>query len=318
MTRTLVLFNPAAGGGRAARQRGRVERALGEGPAQIVPLDPPGRWESAVQLALASDVRSFVAAGGDGTVSALVNTLVAVAGQQRLEGLTLGAVALGSSNDFHKPPMPTCSNRLPGGGGPQARIDPGHTRPRDICRARFTDGLGRRVTRHFIISASMGVTATANALFNRGEWAQRSLKRLSPSLAIVYAALRAIARHESLEAMIWPTAGSKAGRAARLTNLSLLKTPFLSGTLRFDTPVADDDGLLSANLCDGLGRARLLRTLADLSRGRFLGRPGCSHWSTPWLKVEADRPVPLELDGEVFTASSVTFDVLPQQMEVCQ
>ena len=125
MTRTLVLFNPAAGGGRAARQRGRVERALGEGPVRIVPLDPSGRWESAVQLALASDVRNFVAAGGDGTVSTLVNTLVAVAGQQRLEGLTLGAVALGSSNDFHKPPMPTCSNRLSGGGGPQARIDPG-------------------------------------------------------------------------------------------------------------------------------------------------------------------------------------------------
>lgn len=318
MTRTLVLFNPAAGGGRAARQRGHVERALGEGPARIVPLDPSGRWEAAVQTALAAEVNNFVAAGGDGTVSALVNTLVAGAGHQRLGELTLGAVALGSSNDFHKPPMPTCSNRLHAGGGPQARIDPGHTRPRDICRARFTDELGRRVTRHFIISASMGVTATANALFNRGDRAQRLLKRLSPSLAIVYAALRAIARHESLEARIWPTAGSKDGRTVRLTNLSLLKTPFLSGSLRFDTPVADDDSLLSANLCDGLGCARLLRTLADLSCGRFLGRRGCSHWSTPWLRIEADRPAPLELDGEVFTASCVTFDVLPQQVEVCQ
>jgi diacylglycerol kinase family enzyme len=45
----------------------------------------------------------FVAAGGDGTVNAVVSALVENASPDALRRIRLGAVGLGSSNDFHKP-----------------------------------------------------------------------------------------------------------------------------------------------------------------------------------------------------------------------
>ena len=104
MTRALVALNPRAGGGRAGERWQRVRPSLsGRYACQQVSLDADGRWVSIVERAVTDGVRLFFAAGGDGTVNLLLNALRRTRGQVPLERLVLGAVGLGSSNDFHKP-----------------------------------------------------------------------------------------------------------------------------------------------------------------------------------------------------------------------
>jgi diacylglycerol kinase family enzyme len=164
------------------------------------------------------------------------------------------------------------------------------------------------------VSASLGATAKANAFFGDGDLLLRALKRSASEAAILYAALRTLARHRNLRARLRLPQSTE---DVPLSNLSVSKTPYLSGNLRYDTPVGPADGLFAVNLFYGLSRPQLLRALAGLARGRFAGRPGTQHWSVDRLEVEVDGETVLELDGEVHAARRVAFDLLPERMNVC-
>ena len=301
--RALVVLNPAARHGRAGQLWRRVLGAVEERfDSSIVPADLDGRWKEEVEGALRSGIRTFVAAGGDGTVHALTEALVERRGETALSDLRLGAVGLGSSNDFHKP-FRTVLSGIP------VRLDAATALPRDLGRVRWLDVAGRERESVLVVSASAGVVADGNALFSRCRAGGRF-----PSLAIAVSALRAIARCRGFPARL-----RRDGRSEELvvSSLSIFKTPWLSGSLRFDLPIAPDDGLLGVGLCEGMGRWRLLGTLASLSRGRFAGCAGTRAFRTTCLALEADAPFLLEIDGEVGAAWRASFDLLPEPVLAC-
>jgi diacylglycerol kinase (ATP) len=304
----LVVVNPAARHGRGGALYADVRGCLAQRFAlQEVELDPAGAWAETLSAALARGTRMVVAAGGDGTVNAVTTVLARRRETWPLQGLSLGAVGLGSSNDFHKP------FRVFEAGIP-LRLDLEHATSRDVGRVRYVDAAGARRERYFIVSASLGATARANAAFNRSGPAVALLRRHWLEGAILLASLSAIVHHRNLDAHL-RVQGAECSIA--LSTLSVLKTPHLSGSLRFDTPVAPDDGLLAVNLCQGMGRPRLVATLLGLLCGRFAGRPGTRCWRAPRLEVAFEEPTDLELDGEIVLAREVVFDVLPERIRVC-
>jgi diacylglycerol kinase family enzyme len=304
----LVVLNPAARHGTGLARYRRVEGLLAARYAlSTVAFDRDARWRASLRQALDGGTRHVIAAGGDGTVGAVVSAIAEA--RVPLERVTLGAVGLGSSNDFHKP-VTTAAEGVP------LRIDAGRRTPRDVARARYESDTSGWRERLFLVSASLGVTAEANALFNEGE--DRVLRLLKPRWvdgAVIYAALRALGRHQNLAGHLSLPGGEE--EAVALSNLSVLKTPHLSGCLRYDTPVVPDSGRLAVNLCEGMSRPQLVGVLANLVRGRFCGRRGTRHWAVDRLRVDLAEPAPLELDGEVVTARRVRFDVLPERIAVC-
>jgi diacylglycerol kinase family enzyme len=302
----LVLVNPGARGGKGSERLARVwPEVVARFEARAVGLDTAGRWRSEVRDALDGGVRHFVAAGGDGTVGALADALWRARDRAPLPALTLGAIGLGSSNDFHKPVRSWAA-------GVPVRLDGG--RWRDVGRVSWVDETGAERERAFLVSCSLGVTAAANAFFNAGDALLRLMRRRWTAGGIAYAALHEIVRGggASLD-LVWPGARER----VRATSLSVLKTPHLAGGLEFDTPVRSDDGSLAVNLIEDRGRLATLAMLLSLARGRFLGRPGARHWSLPGIVVEAGAPVPLEIDGEVVLASRVRFEVLSERIRAC-
>jgi diacylglycerol kinase family enzyme len=301
--RGLVLLNPAARGGQGREGFDRVRSALENACVpEVVELDESAQWSSRVRDALAEGTRLFIAAGGDGTVHALVNALDVGRGDLPFESLRLGAIGLGSSNDFHKPVARDTE-------GVPVRLDVSGARPRDLMVCTWDRGRAL-----VVVSASLGITAMANAFFNHGDAVLERLKRGHIGLAIPWAAIRTILRFQPLVASI--TIDGRGGEY-RVNNLSVLKTPWLSGVLHFDTPVDPADGRLAVNLLEGRSRIGSLVALLSLARGRFSHLEGAHAYLASVAEVTLEAPGDLELDGEVTVARHARFELLPERILVC-
>jgi diacylglycerol kinase family enzyme len=101
--------------------------------------------------------------------------------------VAIGAVGLGSSNDFHKPFHPEAFIN-----GIAVRIDFQSAFHCDVIRIDYRDIEGRWGTRFCLINGSIGITAAANAIFNSRLRIIRMLQRASVNAAITAAALKAI------------------------------------------------------------------------------------------------------------------------------
>jgi len=302
----VVVLNPAARHGTAEARYELVRPTLQAAfHADEVRTDKDGSWIPRVHGALEQGVRIFVAAGGDGTVHALVNALDG--GTVSLDQIVLGGVGLGSSNDFFKPVCQTID-------GIPLRIDAQASEFRDLVRVHWEDDVGESHERVCTVSSSVGVTAAANGFFNRGDALLRALKGRWTGAAIAWAAVRTIATWQNLSATLG-LAGTNL--AVSVANLSVLETPYLSGSFRYNTPVNDHDGHMVVNLIEGRGRIGLLVMLGSLAMGRFLGRPGTRSWTVDHMELALEETADLEFDGEVVAARRASFDVMPRRIQLC-
>jgi diacylglycerol kinase (ATP) len=286
----VVVLNPAAGNGTARARFSLVRERIG--PHDLIEITSSDSWQQEVHDAASNGIRRFIAAGGDGTVHAVVNALASSGGP--LSAFEFGAIGLGSSNDFHKP----VSNQM---AGIPVRLGPPH--PRDVVRVEEN---GR--SQLMVVSASLGVTADANAVFNSPGPLVRALKARFTDIAIIVTAISTIAHCQAVPIRLDIGTESYAGEIA---NLSILLTPWLSGIFRYDVPI--QPGKMTIALVPAAGRIRLLGTLARLSRHRFTGR----WWTTGRLTINLDAPRELEIDGEIALCLRPTFSVIAGGISTC-
>jgi diacylglycerol kinase family enzyme len=309
----LVLVNPAAGGGRGLARWRRVEPLLrAEGLRFEAVLAPSAAAAREAALgAIAAGERTLVAAGGDGTVRLVLEAILA-AGAGGASGVRLGAIGLGSSNDFHKSPDP--SRRV--GPGVPVRLDEGRARLFDAGRARVGEA---SAPEHFLLGASVGLIAEGNHFFNVGDPALRALKRVHTEVAILYAVIASLARHRPLAVGLGLDGG--APREIAVAAIQVMKRPTLAGGMRFDGPgaraVEPDDGRFDVCVFERMPRAAILATVLAAYRGRLRGSRRARFFRAQEVELALARPAPVELDGEVRLASRAVFDVLPRAILVC-
>jgi diacylglycerol kinase (ATP) len=305
----MILFNPNAAGGKAASKWRRLTsiHPPADARVELCFLKPGVDISTSVRNAIEHGDYRFVAAGGDGTVHELLNSLMRLPETLRRR-VVLGAAGLGSSNDFHKPfakertvdGIPVCLNFS-------------QTSWRDVGCVQVTHDTMVSL-RYFLINASVGITAEGNALFNNPDPLLARLKRYSTRLAIFYAAVRALTAHHNttftLRIQNHPTVDLD------LTNLGIVKNPHFSGSLRYATTAEYMDGLLKIYAAADMGIGDRLRLLHALSLGRFHHLPGTRSWATTHLTVSASHPFPLELDGEILEAERADFSVVPHAIQV--
>jgi len=305
----LVLLNPEAGGGRAMKRWTAIEPEVRRrvGPLKLEVAAGPVVIRNSVQRALDRGERDFVAAGGDGTLNAVVSAILERIPAPAQAGIRVGAIGLGSSNDFHKPFEARDSIS-----GIPVRLDFAVAAPRDACRIEYVDALNRFCHCEWLINSSVGIAAEANQRFNRPDRLLRRLKSGVPSAAMIYAAVVAIVRFrpQNLDLRI----GGEHLRV-RARNLGIVKRPNFSGSLSFGS---DPPGIgrLGIHLIGDVGLARLSLVVLGLLRGRF-GGPGTRSWTATHLTVSAGRPFAIERDGEVVRTRSASFRVLPGAILLC-
>lgn len=307
----VVVLNERAGGGRAAARWRKVATAVAvrTGPFAATVATTPGAARDEIGRWADRGVTKFVAAGGDGTVNLVISAL---AERGLLESCALGAVGLGSSNDFHKPVSPAARIE-----GLPVRVDFAATVPHDVCTLDYDDPAGTSHRGFWIINASLGTTAEANAFFNLPDRLLGFLKRALPSLALVYAAGHTLLVYRGTTLALTTDQGSQ--QTVRIRNLGIVKNPHFSGMLHYDSPHEPASGEFWVHLLEPLPALSLLATLAGLTKGRFRGRRGTRSWPARSLEARAEEPVAftVETDGEVVPARRAVFAVHPRRLRVC-
>ena len=254
--------------------------------------------------------RLFVAAGGDGTVNFLVNQIMRMENRER-EKIVMGAIGLGSSNDFHKPHLK--SNRV--NGSIQAKMDFRNAIRHNIGQIDFEDENHQWQRRYFIINCSVGIIAQANYLFNSDKKIIQWLKPRWVMGAIWYAAMETLIAAKNVAADVTVDGDSY---KTDVTSLSVFINPHVSGSFCYDFNISPQSDYLGVALCERMRIPERLRTIFSMANGKFMGLPKTKTWKATKVEFNPDRPVALEMDGEVCLAQNIKIQLKPGALRVCQ
>jgi len=307
----MVIINPHAGGNTALQKWDMIcpELLKCRMPVSVCRLNEGCDLGHAIADALQRGEKDFVAAGGDGTVNAVLNAILETADPEQLGTIRLGAIGLGSSNDFHKP-FSDCGFI----GGIPHKLNFGLAAERDIGCVAIQLERGHR-TKYFLNNASIGVTAQANALFNTPGGLLAFLRRSHTPSAILLAALQAIARFKNFDVFLQGADGRV--RRTRLSNLAVIKNPHFSGDLRYDLAPSLDSGFLQMVLCENMSRLQLIKLFRALGSSSLRNNFQLESWKSTFIAAKSTQPFAVEFDGEVLTAQEAHFSLLPRCLRVC-
>jgi diacylglycerol kinase family enzyme len=254
--------------------------------------------------------RVIIGAGGDGTINFLLNQIMQMKKEERSE-LTVGAIGLGSSNDFHKPfsedKYLNCKVPL--------RLDCENAADHNVGQVDFEDENGKWNRKYFIINCSIGIIAKANYLFNSKEKVIKWLKSKWVMGTIWYAALRTLFAAKNVPAEL-KVENKKI--STEVTSLSVVINPHVSGNFCYDFNINSQSDYLGVGLCERMGIFARLKTIISLTRGKFTGLPKTRSWMAREVEIKPDSPTPLELDGEIHLARRIKIKLLQGILKISQ
>lgn len=249
----------------------------------------------------------FAAAGGDGTLNHLLNSLLEVARGKEIKNLKIGAIGIGSSNDFHKP-----INKI---GTLPIKIDFSNAEFRDVGYFIFTKN-GNHFKKYFLINASIGITAEGNYRFNTPSPLLKHIKQRSSKWAIIYTAVKTLLQYKNQAVQLYTEEWGLVN--IKLTNLGVIKNPNFSGNLSYGGKPIYDNGLLQIHLCANLNIFDRLKLFGALQRHKYNLLKNVSSLNTKEIVINAEQKFYVEFDGEIIKTDYVKFGIHHKHIKVCQ
>jgi diacylglycerol kinase (ATP) len=286
LDRYLVILNPTAGRGSAARFRALVDREMDRAGASHRIVET-GRRGHAVELAQAAAEEGWpavVAVGGDGTVHEAANGLLRAAGAG--PPVPLGIVAVGSGNDFARlagvPADPAAAVRRLTRAAPRA-VDAG-----TVNGEWFTNGVG------------IGLDARVAIEVER----RRRLRGVAMYLAAFPAALwkfRPLPMRVEVDGRVVAD--------GPMTLVTIGNGGRHGGGFWICPDARIDDGLLDVCAADGLGTLGILRFLPKVVRGTHVGEAAVHMHTARRVRVSSPDALPVHADGEIVTEDAHELDI---------
>lgn len=290
-----MIFNPAAGGEKAARFRQHLDRFAADCVLKLT-SGPGGAIAPAIE-AVIEGFDTIVAAGGDGTINEVLNGIGDV--PDGFKRARLAVMPLGTVNVFAKElglPMQLKQAWRIIQQGREARID--------LPRIEYQSS-GQPARRYFVQLAGAGLDARAIELVS---W---KLKKKTGPLAYVVAGLKAIRETQ-------PTISvARSGQPPATGQLVLVGNGRYYGGKFHIFPHADlRDGLLDVCLFPKVNWRTLFHCGARLLATARLPHSRAHHFRTASFHLTGTPGTSFEVDGEFCGQLPASFSVEPQALRV--
>lgn len=245
-----------------------------------------GDAEALARDAAAAGADVVVAVGGDGTLNEVVNGL---------DGFDtpLGVLPLGTANDFAR----------------QAGIpaDADHAMDVILLRKPVRMDTASLNGRRFLNVSAGGIGAEATA-----ETPSQVKASIGP-LAYAISGLRKLSEFE-------PRRARFQGGGYVLDTDFLLFAVGSAVSTGGGTPVtphaSTTDGLFDLCVVEGMTRRDFARVAVKLRRGEHVGHPGVHYVRLPELVIHSEKPISVNVDGEISNASRLHYRARPKDLNV--
>ena len=291
--RARIIANPRSGGLRlplALNQLNQVAAALTEAglPVEVCLTKRPGHARKLAREAVRAGMEMVVAAGGDGTVNDVIQELAG-------HDTALGVLPLGTVNVWAR------ETGIPLSLPDAARVL--------LYGARRRVDLGRAGTRYFLMMAGIGFDAEVARRVEQSLLKRIGLKLLDylttvGVLGVTQKPVRVRIRRD--------------GRGRELSALMVVigNTRLYGGALTFTRHAVADDGWLDVVVVGGGGLVYRLGILRNALLRRPRRGPRVRYHQARSIRVEADEPLPVQVDGEVVGTLPMSFSVAPLALTV--
>ena len=286
----LVILNPAANRGEAGKREGEIRRLLrGAGLAfELKRTEAPGHATELAREAVQAGVPLVVAAGGDGTVNEVAQALVGTE-------VALGILPIGSGNDYVR------ALGVPRGLEAAARRLL-TAEPRWVDVGQVQEG------RYFLNSLGMGIDGQI-------AWDYRRMRFLKGEVGYLIATLLEILRFRSfsveVEADGWTFTG-------RLLTTAVMNGPYAGGGFYLAPQARPEDGQLDLVSIGDYPRLVRFSVLPKTRDGSYLKLARVQLRRVREVRIQADRPLPVHMDGELLPqpVSHLSVRLLPRALKV--
>ena len=292
----MLIANPRSGRGRVGKELPELERQLNARRLRfrIVETEAPGHASEIARQALRRGERFVVAVGGDGTVHEVVNGMIED-GRAIVENPVLGVVPAGSGCDFVR------TFGLPQDVAKAVRhLDGDRLYPIDVARVDYTQD-GRTVTRYVPNIAEAGL---GGAVVARAERLPRWLGRSR----YFWAFWLSLGKYKGCTVRLRADRKEFEGRA---NNVVIANGQFYGGAMKISPRSYPGDGLLDVQISIG-PKSEAFTMIPKIYKGEHLPHPHIKEMRGRTITVDAERPLPIEGDGEVLGTTPATFTVLPE------
>jgi YegS/Rv2252/BmrU family lipid kinase len=301
-----VILNPYAGRWSAAQRQSDVVTALCENGIDfdLAVTEYPGHGAELAAQAVREGFSPLIAAGGDGTISEVINGIVKLQTEGEFGELpALGILPLGSANDL------VVNLGLPTDLTAAAEvIRMGNVRMMDLGQVTFGNIPRQRI---FDNNSALGLEPSITLIQARIPW-------LRGVIRYILATLIGVAQNPQWNMRIEWEDGEYYGPVTLVT----VGIHPLTGGVFYVTPHADAfDGLLTFVYGYMPTRLKILRLLPRImkpDKGNYVEHPDIHEVNSPWIRIQSDSPTPLHADGEIQSkdVQKIAYKILPAQLSL--
>lgn len=293
---SIVLLNPTAS--RARKDLTRIRGSLADSPLLSGADVATSRgWEEGrdrAALAVREGYDLVVAAGGDGTVNAVVNGLMSVEGPRPI----LAVLPLGTGNDLAR------SLKLPVEWDRALEVlEDERVRPMDAFRVELGD--------EFRFGANVSAGGFSGQVDE--DLTDTDKERWGP-LAYLKTALEQVRRVPSYEAVLRGDDG--VARNLSVCNAVVANGRWAAGGLPVAPGAEIQDGRLDVVVLRSASVARLGAVAARMAAGRHMDHELITAFRATTLEIRSSPPMSFNVDGELLGSGDVRFEVLPDSLRV--
>jgi diacylglycerol kinase (ATP) len=238
----------------------------------------------------------LVVVGGDGSVNEVVN------GVADLEGFDLGVLPHGTGGDFVR--TYGISRRLEES---VATVLAGNVREFDVGLVTYRTWAGAEGRAYFANIASAGISG---AIAQR---ANDTSKALGGKVSYYWATLAVFVGWQTGELRV---SVDDEIRGGRMIDVLVANGRYLAGGMMMCPDAEPDDGLFDVMMIGDVTKRDLLFVLPKTYRGKHLPHPRLELLRGRVVSVDADEPLPIELDGEQPGTTPVRFEVVPRALKL--